>query len=99
MTCIFCMQPTFEVKFDVKGRPYYKCASCRQKIFISSVVSLRAVEGLSRIMSNWNKEELAEYFTQSNEFFKQLYNREGGVRRYVDNVAMPMDCLRAVQNA
>ena len=98
MTCIFCLQKAMVLKFDKNRKPYFKCDMCHQRVFMQSVISLRAMVALSELLSGLDKDSLREYYKKANVSLGSLYEKELAVKDYVDSNSLNFEQLREVQN-
>lgn len=99
MTCIFCLQKAMVLKFDKNRKPYFKCDMCHQRVFMQSVISLRAMVALSGLLSGLDKDSLREYYKKANVSLGSLYEKELAVRNYIDSNSLNFEQLKEVQNA
>ena len=99
MTCIFCLQKAMVLKFDKNRKPYFKCDMCHQRVFMQSVISLRAMVALSGLLSGLDKDSLREYYKKANVSLGSLYEKELAVRNYIDSNSLNFEHLKEVQNA
>lgn len=98
MTCIFCLQRALVLKFDKNRKPYFKCDMCHQRVFIQSVISLRAIVAMSELLAGLDKDSLREFYKKANVSLGSLYEKEIAVRAYVDSNSLNFEQLREVRN-
>lgn len=99
MKCIFCMSDSMEISFDKRDRPYYRCLMCRQLVFSRSPVTLRAVAGISSMLSRLNREEVLAFFRQANITFGEQCEKNTKLRSFVEsNAGIMMPILKETQN-
>lgn len=64
--CIFCLSPeAFSIAFDKKGRPFWRCLSCRHKVFCYSALALfmveRAAKAIGQNLDEWRSSAMTAF--------------------------------------
>ena len=70
--CPFCFDRAFSVRFDKKGRPYYRCSSCCHRVFIHSGKALIALLAWCKALATLDQEDIKSMIAQGKVALKDI---------------------------